>query len=77
MKEISEQAIEKIFNEYLETDLAKLSDLDREQQTTFNDYHDLLESGKADPEDLSKVQYMSLKAGFYAGFRIAINLIVG
>ncbi len=74
MKKASEKAIEKLFDGYLESDLAKLSDLDREQQDTFNSYYDGMKAGKADPEDLTDVQYMALKAGFYAGFRKAEEL---
>lgn len=74
MKKTVEKVIEKLFDEYLENDLAKLNDLDREQQDTFNAYQDSIKAGDADPEDLTDVQYMALKAGFYAGFRKAEEL---
>lgn len=74
MKKVNVKVIEKLFDEYLESDLAKLSDLDREQQDTFNSYYDGMKAGEANPEDLSDVQYMALKAGFYAGFRKAEEL---
>lgn len=75
MKKIVEKAIEKLFDEYLENDLAKLNDLDRKQQDTFNAYQNSIKAGDADPEDLTDVQYMALKAGFYAGFRKAEELV--
>lgn len=71
MKKTSAKVIEKLFDEYLENDLAKLNDLDRKQQDTFNIYYSSMKAGEADPEDLTDVQYMALKAGFFAGFRIA------
>ena len=70
----AETVIEMMFNEYLEKFSDKWSDLDRKQQDTFYAYQDKIKAGEADPEDLADVQYMALRAGFHAGFRIAEKL---
>ncbi len=74
MKKTAKRVIGKMFDEYLESDSKTWSALDREQQETFNAYQDSIKAGGADPEDLADVQYMALKAGFFAGFRIAEEL---
>ena len=74
MKKTAKRVIGKMFDEYLESDSETWSALDREQQETFNAYQDSIKVGNADPEDLADVQYMALKAGFFAGFRIAEEL---
>ncbi len=65
------RTIEEKFNDYMEKYSDTWSELDREQQNTFDVYQESIKEGKADPEDLADVQYMSLKAGFFAGFRAA------
>ncbi len=74
MKKAEKRLIQKMFDEYLESDSETWSALDREQQETFNAYQDSVKVGDVDPEDLTDVQYMALKAGFFAGFRIAEEL---
>lgn len=74
MKKTAKRVIGKMFDEYLESDSETWSALDREQQETFNAYQDSIKAGNADPEDLADVQYMALKAGFFAGFRITEEL---
>lgn len=74
MKKTAKRLIQKMFAEYLESDSETWNALDMEQQETFNVYQDRIKAGDADPEDLADVQYMALKAGFFAGFRIAEEL---
>ena len=76
MKKTGVRAIEKLFDDYLESYSDTWSALDREQQDTFNAYQESIRAGNADPEDLADVQYMALKAGFFAGFRTAGKLAV-
>lgn len=74
MKKTAKTVIEAMFNEYLERYSDAWNELDQAQQDAFNTYHDRMEAGEADPEDLADVQYMALKAGFFAGFRKAEEL---
>lgn len=67
--------IECIFSTYVEGNETLKSDLDTENDRIFYEYYGKIESGEADPEELSGVQYAAARAAFYAGFNAAKELL--